>query len=593
MSRRDIWDSFPVSRDAVNDLNLEWPIAGGFKRLPSDAAFTAAFQSLDIPKSWKPVTRSSFQGLAGWKQKQIIDALCAPVAYTYRFPHAEVEGFNDLDRIDWSACVGVQRSDDGSEGVLFVELPGKRAVVVKAPVHVASEMFGNVLCGQLGVMCPNVRLVTIASNEGRSLLEALVRADEWRDPEERRVLRMLSGRPLLLVIEYVQAQELASMFLPASRAWSKEAFGLHPGDSPASLSDRGKEVLRSLGTFVALDMIINNFDRLPCVWDNQGNAGNLMFAKGTYEPLSIDNMVCCIPPQNEKAIAKYLDRVREVVADCKRHLEHGVEQLEFSRIRCFLKDGNVQGQGWTGLGIDIGIDGTLEIQKGFMNAVHRAVYGNGSDSEQITLEWLDDIRDALLQQLPGEKPLHDAPMHMYGFGFIHPQFCASVIEAFQDAIERDDDDLVNKSRRESGKKLQRSAGSIKCIAPARICSNGTMTDGDKQLAMFMSPEQRQTFLEYHDRRKAQLKVDAASKLKMKPHKSREEAAKKVRGGPSGYYPLASLACLPPWPAGVEAARREMWLSPEDFQQVFGMDKAEFRKLPSWTQQHKKKKANLF
>lgn len=598
MSRRDIFVSFPISSNDVNDISLEWPVAGSFKQLASDEEFTAAFKDLDIPKGWKPVTRCSFAAFAGWKQQQAIEALRAPAAFVYHFPHHEVNGFPDLDNIDWASCLGVERSDAGSEGVAFVELPGKRAVVVWAPVHVASEMFGNVLCGKLGVICPNVKLLSRSSDEGRSLFEALVKADEWRSPEERKIQTMLSGRPLLLVIEYIQAQELSNIFGRDSERWSRTVFGLQVADPRGSLNDHGKEVLRALGTFVAFDILINNFDRLPCVWDNKGNAGNVMFTKSTNDPMSIDNSVCCIPPENEEAFDKYMERIRDVVADCIRHVDQGVEQLEFARIRSLLKDGNLEGQGWTGLGIDIGVEGTLQIQTGFMNLVHFAVYGDGHKSEPITLEILEGIRDALLQQLPGDNPLHDAPMHMHGFGFVHPIFCNSVIDAFEDAIEMVDEETGGRigaaygCRQRMAQRPRRPA-STKSSTRVRLCPNGVIVDGSKELPMFMSPEMRQTFLEFHDRRKAQLKMDAGRKLQMQSRTYREKIAKQLRGKPDGFHPLSSLACLPPWPAGVEATRREMWLSPEDFQAVFGMDKTAFQNLPVWTQQHRKKKVNLF
>lgn len=581
----------------MNDITLAWPVAGTFRTLASDVEFTAAFSGLDIPRSWKPMTRTSFCMLAGWKQKQAIEALRTPPPYVYHFPHGEVTPVKHLETVNWSTCIGVQRSDAGSEGVLFVELQGKQAVVVKAPLYVVSEMFGNVLCGRLGVMCPNVRLVASSSPEGKLLVEFLVKADAWRNPEERKVQAMLSARPLFLVIEYVQARDLASWFGPESHAWSKAVFGLGPSDSPGLLSHHGKEVLRSLGALVAFDLIINNFDRLPCVWDNKGNASNLMFANASAEPLSIDNMVFCIAPEHARATAKYMERVKEVVADCIHHVCMGVEQFEFARIRMFLKDGCPEGQGWSGLGIDIGVEGTLEIQTGFMNLVHFSVYGdNCQDGENITLEWLEEVRSALLQQLPGDNPLRDAPKHMYGFDSVHPQFCAAVIDAFQSALEQVWEETggylgVGREARKPRKSAPSLTGST---TQGRLDkSSGTLLNGGERLPMFMTPDTRKTFLEHHDRRKAQLKMDAAQKLQMKPRETRLAQAQKLRRTPDGFYSLEVLARLPPWPAGVEANRREMWLSPADFQRVFGMSKDEFGKLPLWTQQHRKKKVNLF
>ncbi|XP_072034821.1 advillin-like [Amphiura filiformis] len=47
------------------------------------------------------------------------------------------------------------------------------------------------------------------------------------------------------------------------------------------------------------------------------------------------------------------------------------------------------------------------------------------------------------------------------------------------------------------------------------------------------------------------------------------------------------------PEDVNAAKKEFYLSPEEFQKAFGMDWAEFSKLPAWKQGNLKKKAGLF
>lgn len=45
--------------------------------------------------------------------------------------------------------------------------------------------------------------------------------------------------------------------------------------------------------------------------------------------------------------------------------------------------------------------------------------------------------------------------------------------------------------------------------------------------------------------------------------------------------------------GIDPARKECYLSPEEFSKVFKMDKSEFHTLPAWKQSRAKKDAGLF
>jgi len=60
-----------------------------------------------------------------------------------------------------------------------------------------------------------------------------------------------------------------------------------------------------------------------------------------------------------------------------------------------------------------------------------------------------------------------------------------------------------------------------------------------------------------------------------------------------YFPFIVLK-QNKWPKGaVDIAKKEDYLSPEDFQQLFGMTKAQFNALPSWKRKDKKQKVGLF
>ena len=51
----------------------------------------------------------------------------------------------------------------------------------------------------------------------------------------------------------------------------------------------GEAVLESIGAIIAMDMLLNNFDRTPFVWDHEGNANNIMFQRESTRAFAIDN----------------------------------------------------------------------------------------------------------------------------------------------------------------------------------------------------------------------------------------------------------------------------------------------------------------
>ena len=45
-----------------------------------------------------------------------------------------------MESVEWDDIVGIEKSEEGLVGVLFVELPGKRAVVLKFLETVAQKL---------------------------------------------------------------------------------------------------------------------------------------------------------------------------------------------------------------------------------------------------------------------------------------------------------------------------------------------------------------------------------------------------------------------------------------------------------------------
>lgn len=66
--------------------------------------------------------------------------------------------------------------------------------------------------------------------------------------------------------------------------------------------------------------------------------------------------------------------------------------------------------------------------------------------------------------------------------------------------------------------------------------------------------------------------------------------------PAGHrrsYSYSSLVSDVQWPADVDPSRRELFLSPAEFSEVFGMSWDAFRKLPQWKRLELRKRHGLF
>ena len=61
----------------------------------------------------------------------------------------------------------------------------------------------------------------------------------------------------------------------------------------------------------------------------------------------------------------------------------------------------------------------------------------------------------------------------------------------------------------------------------------------------------------------------------------------------GFYPLEALKQGVEWPKEVNPAKREQFLSPDDFEKVFNMSKEDFNKLDKFKRERLKKEQSLF
>lgn len=439
----------PLFAEAVTRT---WPVLAEYG---TEAEFTdacAGCQEKDVPGGWRPVTRAKFLSWPKWKQKKVVAALEIAPRFSYIFPHAEVQPLPSIDEVDWASCVGLELSSAGSGGIWFVELADKRAVCVKYSRDGPGAIFATLLCQRLQLRCPSMRLVLSESAEGTAALRALQAIDDQRPAGQSKFRSTVASQPYFLVMEYLCGVDLSLQMQPLCADFAQRAFGPLRSDSPSEveLHEHGRAVLCFFGRVIVLDMIINNSDRLPCIWANDGNPGNLVFESGSCEPVAIDHWVTCIDRDSIEAAtrqkrAEYLQLVHSTVLALARAPD--TEHADFAKIRTILLDGCV-GHGWPGLGIDIGVEGTLEIQRGFLEFARSASsteIGVESDpgrqaqdgqASGITLPELVRIYNQVLNQLK-DSPDSSLGQKYNPYGLqrsVRPEFCADVVDTIRAAL---------------------------------------------------------------------------------------------------------------------------------------------------------------
>jgi len=135
--------------------------------------------------------------------------------------------------------------------------------------------------------------------------------------------------------------------------------------------EESTHVLFKLGGVSAVDCIINNWDRLPSFWKNQGNGGNIMISSDG-DLVAIDQLVSTILIESEANkyfhnMSNFLDKFLLTNETVKCVPEPFVFTLGDDvssvtdpghRIRAFLLNTT---------GVDIGDEGVLLFRKGFTN----------------------------------------------------------------------------------------------------------------------------------------------------------------------------------------------------------------------------------
>jgi len=244
----------------------------------------------------------------------------------------------------------VQCSDSGSGGVFFCSA-AKGSFVVKSTTHAAPEYFTNLLYRKLGINVPAMRVVQWSNGEYQRMVEEMKLCCYSEVKTKTKVRRELD-RAYALLMEYIPGFSIMDI----GPARLSAALNL-----PNSVS-----LLHQIGRIVAGDLLVNNSDRIPLVWHNNGNPNNLLFSLNPavvtktqlQDPqftlqleavVAIDSRCYCIPQVDSisrRNYDSYLDRINTFLANLLRDLPDCIQNssnipalepfLHFFRENCVL-----------------------------------------------------------------------------------------------------------------------------------------------------------------------------------------------------------------------------------------------------------------
>jgi len=210
-----------------------------------------------------------------------------------KLPSADINS-----HMEWKKASAVHWCSGGSGGVTLVALPSGATCIKK---FCPMELLATNLSAVLNVRTACMRVLLPGSAEKRAACGALSSFRGWDDDMH---VHKTCRAPVLTVMEFVNGCDM--MGVPANLLLS--------GNSRPELDI--KNVWYELGKLSAFDLLINNYDRLPLAWNNEGNLGNIILGASAAPVVGIDQAVH--PIHHAEGLRRYTERVQSVVRDLRR-----------------------------------------------------------------------------------------------------------------------------------------------------------------------------------------------------------------------------------------------------------------------------------
>jgi hypothetical protein len=320
----------------------------------------------------------------------------------------------------------------GSSGICVVDIEDSGVLVVKEAKAVWADLLASSIGRRLAShpkfctggnnpcwIMPGVRSLSWGTPQFNALIDSLEKLEfirtEGTGSDLPKIHRMKNTNDLL-IMKYIVGTGIFEL-----------------SDDPTEAAQIfSPKVLRSIGKSLVFDMLINNWDRIPAIWSNEGNGSNLMFSLAKGENASgkvinvvlIDQAVMVI--KGEDQVQDYFDSISDFVARAAQDYRFVQEKnslpsgkfSSLSVVRDFILKN-------TSTAHDIGPEGDLEVLLGFCDAVESI-----SNSENGILS------EAILKEIEGDaqRKLDAEVEQMQAFGEI--KHCIKFVNGALDAFRR-------------------------------------------------------------------------------------------------------------------------------------------------------------
>lgn len=217
-----------------------------------------------------------------------------------RVMHWRSVSSRSVHNVPWNDVKTTMWCSGGMGGAVLVQLgeTSPQAVVVKPQAMFAvAEAFAQEIAQLIGVRVAETRMVFSSQDEFFSLSTALRSSVPMCEEHMQYVKRITSrSKDCVAVVEFVQGCILQGV------------------DGQMVLQgNTSSQILHELGSLIVLDCLLNNLDRIPAIWKNDGNLGNVMIENGHV--VGIDQQVQ--PIMNPDGHERYLLALQSFCSDVR------------------------------------------------------------------------------------------------------------------------------------------------------------------------------------------------------------------------------------------------------------------------------------